>query len=371
MRKRFAFLYLDKTYSVYHSIGIAIELSLLENTEVIAFTNKRSSKLVKEILSKKKNNVTIRNVKPYWYFQVPVYVEIKIQMRNFYFRRYKEELGEFDVVISGIYNDLKLKRIVNKDIKIIYTGHGVSNAEYSFNDAIKGFDYVLLSGKWEFEKRRMSNQVNSMNCSVVGYPKIDVVRQTNIKLFDNSNKVIVYNPHWDRKLSSYFKYGQLVLNFFKNNPNYNLIFAPHSILIERHYKIIFDLKKYKNCTNIIIDFGSEKSNNMTYTQNSDIYLGDFSSQALEFGLQRRRPCIFINSSNVNNKDAPISWGMGEVYNNISTENLPLIIKEADKSFTEKYKEAQDEIINRLFTIPKNETSSSVAAKSIHKYANNR
>jgi hypothetical protein len=37
MKKKVAFLYLDKTYSVYHNIGIAIELSLMEDTEVVAF----------------------------------------------------------------------------------------------------------------------------------------------------------------------------------------------------------------------------------------------------------------------------------------------------------------------------------------------
>jgi len=371
MKKRFAFLYLDKTYGVYHSISIALELSLLDNTEVIVFTNKRSSKLVKQILLKKKNTVKIRIVKPYWHFEVPVYVEIKIQMRRLYFMRYKKELSEVDVIISGIYNDLELKQYLDKDVKIIYTGHGVSNAIYSFNDAIKGFDYVLLPGKWEFEKRIKNKQVIATNCSVVGYPKLDVVSHTSNKLFNNDNKVIIYNPHWNKRLSSYYKFGQVILNYFKNNPEYNLIFAPHSLLKERNYKMMFDLKKFKNCPNILIDYGSENSNNMIYTKVSDIYLGDFSSQALEFGLQKLRPCVFINALNFEDRDAPISWGMGEVYNSVTVKNLSLIFEKADRLFNEKYREEQGLIINRLFTIPAKETSSAAAAQSVFKYINNQ
>jgi len=371
MKKRFAFLYLDKTFSVYHSIGIAIELSLLDNTDVVIFANRRSLKLVKELLSKQKNSVSVRYVKPYWYFQVPVYVEIKIQMRNFYYRRYRKQFSEFDAIISGIYNDLELRKYIDEDVKIVYTGHGVSNTLYSFDDAIKGYDYVLLPGKWEFEKRKKNKQLNADNSSVIGYPKLDVVSKASNKLFDNNNKVVIYNPHWNKKFSSYYKYGEVILNYFKNNPDYNLIFAPHSLLKERHYKMMLDLNRFRNCPNIIIDYGSENSNNMMYTQVSDIYLGDFSSQALEFGLQKLRPCVFINALNCEDKDAPISWGMGEVYNSVSTKNLSLILEKADRLFNEKYKEEQGSVIEKLFSIPANGTSSAAAAHAVFKYINDQ
>jgi CDP-glycerol glycerophosphotransferase (TagB/SpsB family) len=371
MKKRIAFLYLDKTFSVYHSIGTAIELSLLENTEVVAFTNRRCLKLLKEILSEKKNNVKIRFVKPYWYFQVPVYVEIKIQMRNFYFRRYKQELAGFDIIFSVIYNDLSLKEIIGKKPKVVFYDHGPANREISFSNLIKGYDYVLLHSKWELEVRKKINGLSSDKCSVIGYPKIDIINRGSKKmLFNNDNKVVLYNPHWDKNFSSYSKHGKEILNYFKNNPNQNLIFAPHSLLKERHYKVFIDVLKYKKQQNIIIDLGSEEANNMTYTRLSDIYLGDFSSQALEFGLLKPRPCIFIDSNNVSKKSTPISWGMGKVYKGISADRLSAIIEDAGRLFETKYKVEQIRIIKQIFTIPKSESSSSVAAKSLLNYIKN-
>ncbi len=117
-----------------------------------------------------------------------------------------------------------------------------------------------------------------------------------------------------------------------------------------------------------MDLGSEKANNMTYTESADIYLADMSSQALEFSLLKRRPCIFINSQNISDEDVPISWGMGKVYDNISSKTLDSVLNDAESLFVEKYSKEQDKIINQTFTIPKNITSSTEAAKVIYNYA---
>jgi len=367
-KKKIAFLYLDKTYSVYHTVGIAIELSLLPNTEVVALCNQRSLPLLKSKLSESKNNVTIKLLRPYWYFQVPVYVEIKIQLRNILFKKYKSYLKSFDTIFSNIYSDLAFKKIVSDKSKMIFYDHGPANRAYSFDDAIKKYDYVLLHSWWEYEKRKELNQITKDSFAVIGYPKLDVISNNQLStFFQNKNKTILYNPHWDKNFSSFYKYGIEILRFFKNNTNLNLIFAPHSLIIERYPKILWEIKEFKNCSNILIDLSSEKANDMSYTRYSDIYMGEFSSQVLEFSLLKRRPCIFINATNIKQKDFPISWSMGKVYDNFSANQLDSIVEESETLFNNEYSNIQLSIMEQTFSIPKNETSSFVAAKSIYEF----
>jgi hypothetical protein len=105
---------------------------------------------------------------------------------------------------------------------------------------------------------------------------------------------------------------------------------------------------------------------MTYTVNSDIYLGDFSSQALEFALIQRRPCIFINDKKEDDEKA-IAWGMGKVFDSVNWGSLSRILNDAEIMFEKKYRKEQDKIINRLFTLPENSTSSKFAAHAIYNF----
>jgi hypothetical protein len=133
--------------------------------------------------------------------------------------------------------------------------------------------------------------------AAVGWPKFEVVRGLNpdkLRLFDNNNPVIVYNPHFDQKVSSWGPMGLGVLNFFAKNSNYNLIFASHVVLFKRFVRHKgFLPKKYRGFPNILIDTGSQASADMTYMLNSDIYLGDVSGQVYEFLLEPR-PCIHLS-----------------------------------------------------------------------------
>jgi hypothetical protein len=325
--------------------------------------------LVKDILAKTKNRVKVVHVKPYWYFELPVYAEIKVQMRNIYLYKYRKELSGFDAIVSTLYNDLFIKKIISEKIKLVYSGHGVSNSEYSFDNDIIGFDFVLISGEAEFYERIKRKQISKYNSAVIGYPKIDVIPETTNSIFQNNNKTFLYNPHWRKEYTSYYKYGIEILSFFKSHPEYNLIFAPHSLLKERYFNLNLEVRKFKNVDNILIDLGSENANNMTYTKDADIYIGDYSSQALEFVLLKQRPCIFIDPENNESSENALSWRMGKVYKNFSMDVLENAINEAEKLFREKYKAEQLNLISKLFTISKEKTSSEAAALAIYTFLN--
>lgn len=94
--------------------------------------------------------------------------------------------------------------------------------------------------------------------AVTGYPKFEVIcgwGRGRRRLFDNTNPVVVYNPHFCQPLASWAAMGHAVLDFFVANPDYNLIFAPHAVLFARrwrHYASL--LPRYKGVPNILIDY---------------------------------------------------------------------------------------------------------------------
>jgi len=106
--------------------------------------------------------------------------------------------------------------------------------------------------------------------------------------------------------------GNSVLDFFAENSMYNLILAPHLKLFqEKNVKKL--IKRYSNCSNIIIDVNSNALIDMTYTKFADVYIGDISSQGYEF-LYNPRPCVFLNP--FKNKMVKM-WELGDVVTDMS------------------------------------------------------
>jgi CDP-glycerol glycerophosphotransferase (TagB/SpsB family) len=115
--------------------------------------------------------------------------------------------------------------------------------------------------------------------------------------------------------------GLQVLDFFAENPGYNLIFAPHVVLFKRYVRHKGYLPgKYRQIPNILVDTGSSASSDMTYMLNSDIYLGDVSSQVYEFLLEPR-PCIHLNGHHVDWKNDPYYYHftLGQVVEDVEKQ----------------------------------------------------
>ena len=161
--------------------------------------------------------------------------------------------------------------------------------------------------------------------------------------------------------------GLDILEFFYNNPQYNLIFAPHIHTFKargnRNSSVID--KKYFNAKNIHIDLGSDKSVDMSYLKISDLYLGDISSQVYEF-IIIPRPCLFLNPKQVDYKNnyAFRFWNCGPVINNISHFDAEL--QKAISSFSD-YESIQKTITNENFYFEEGSTASERTAKAINNY----
>lgn len=367
--KKIAFLYIDKPYSTYHSITIAVELAKSPSFDIHILCTERNYKLVLEILSQFNcKNITVHLLRPYWYFTMPFFFEAKAQLKKTIFYKYKNLLQSYDSFVCTIYTDLFLKKILKKQkhTKYIFTNHGISNRAYSFDERVREFDLFFILGKQEQKMRKKMNHLTPFNHVTIGFLKYDaIVNIPNTNFFDNSKPTILYNPHWVKEFTSFHKFIDNILDFFVKNKSYNLILAPHARLIEKNPLYRFKLKRYKKHENILIDWESEASNNMSYTNYADIYMGDISSQAIEFVFVKERPCLFLDAHNLTNNRAnrPLSWDLGTVVSEIIS--LEDTIKLAIENHKNKYQQEQIDKKKEMF-YSSSQSPSFLATQAIRK-----
>lgn len=291
---------------------------------------------------------------------------------------YRDNIAFFrslDWLVVAEKTSLLLKtRLGLTELSMIHTRHGAGDRAIGFDRASAGFDHVLCSGPKIRRRLLQEAQLDPARVSIVGYPKFDLPQPpaTLPEGFDPRKPTVVYNPHPSPHLSSWFREGRAVLDFFLHHPGYQLIFAPHVMLFQRHLVLTIDKlrlsrpgridPKYHAAPNIHIDLGSRASTDMTYTAMADIYLGDVSSQVYEF-LRRPRPCIFLNAQAVRwQADANyLHWQAGEVIDSASA--LPEALARAEAEHAARYRKVQDALFQDSFDLTA-EPSSQRAARVI-------
>ena len=259
-----------------------------------------------------------------WYYQLvdPVVSRQSFMRKKMILKHNLDFFRSLDVLVAPERHCMKLRtRYGLKDLIMIHCRHGAGDREGGFDDRSGAFDLTLLPGQKYVDRLTELGLLKEGRYAVAGWPKFEVVeglKKKKISLFNNNNPVIVYNPHFDQRVSSWGLWGIEVLDFFSRHPEWNLIFAPHVVLFKRskRHRAYMPRHFYK-FPNIHIDLGSLASTDMTYMLAADIYLGDVSSQVYEF-LYRPRPCIFLNAHHVEWKGNPFyyHWNLGQVVNSV-------------------------------------------------------
>ena len=147
-----------------------------------------------------------------------------------------------------------------------------------FNRASAAFDLVLVSGPKIRDRLVAETGLEKERLALVGYPKFDLIQPRALpdKLRHNGRPTVLYNPHVSPHLSSWYRFGGSILDYFLAHPDYNLIFAPHVMLFERRVAISIDrmrlafpgriARRYSGAPNIHVDLGSFASTDMSYTE---------------------------------------------------------------------------------------------------------
>ena len=267
---------------------------------------------------------------------------------------------QFDALVVSEKSSLILKtRYGLKDVKFIHTRHGAGDRAIGFNTESAQFDLILVSGEKIRDRLICDAGVPPEKIRITGYAKFDIIVPEQKPLFPASDRrTILYNPHPSPHLSSWFKFGEEVLEQFYQSGRYNLIFAPHVMLFTRPWTVTIDKlsiaaakrpnARYNDAPHMLMDLGSPACTDMTYTNAADLYLGDVSSQVYEF-LHRPRPCLFLDAHDTQWQGNPNyrHWTTGPVKTDAKD-----IIGAVDAAFASRdsYSNAQRAVLEDSFSV---------------------
>ena len=114
-------------------------------------------------------------------------------------------------------------------------------------------------------------------------------------LFRDDRPILVYAPHWQPHRSSWWKWGREIVALLAAQDRYNVILAPHQRLPEGDGEArAFLLAAAANHSNLHVDLDSFSTVDGSYLAAADLYLGDTSSQVVEF-MATPRPCVFLDA----------------------------------------------------------------------------
>lgn len=281
----------------------------------------------------------------------------------------RDYFSRFQAIVVPERMSLYLRRMGIRKPRMIWTRHGAGDRAIGFAKDVKEFDFAFLSGR-KVEERLLSQGAISPGRYYRGsYAKFDIVRRmarSKPALFENDKPIVLYNPHFSSRLSSWPQMGEQILQHFAHQDRYNFVFAPHYRLFDKHRVEGEALAaRFAHYPHIIIDPGSPRSIDMTYTMAADLYIGDVSSQVAEY-LIRPRPCLFLNAHHVDwhtDKNYRF-WKLGEVLEN--SDDLAAAVAH---SFTnhDSFVEAQREYVLETFEFPDDGPTAPAAADAIVNY----
>lgn len=228
-----------------------------------------------------------------------------------------KRLRDAAVILCAERTSTMLKRLPGGCPPILHIPHGAGDRAVGFEPRFRLFDHVMLAGRKDRDRLVEAGFLRAEDCTVTGPVKLATVldnAQARPPLFDNGRPTILYNPHFSKKLSSIEAFGRKLIAAVAADGRYNLVVAPHVRLAKRWSAA--QRRAWEALAipgQVIVDLGSARCNDMTYTLGADLYVGDVSSQVYEF-VVRPRPCLFVDAKGVDWQDSAnyAMWHFGEV-----------------------------------------------------------
>lgn len=227
-----------------------------------------------------------------------------------------------------------LKRMPGIRSRLVLIKHGAGDREGSYNQKHALFDLILVNGDKHRQELLARRLVQPEQVVVTGNAKIELTRPLS-PIFADGKPLALYSPHFDPKLSSWFEYGGAFVKEMERIPDWNFVVAPH-------VKMIGGPDVRSAAPNVLMDRGSARSIDMSYTQAADVYIGDVSSQVYEF-IMRPRPCIFVNFDHRDwhGDETYAHWCLGQVIDRV--DQLAPALERA-KVLQPQFEEAQRKMV---------------------------
>ena len=206
--------------------------------------------------------------------------------------------------------------------RFVKTSHGVGSMSARDDKRRMAASYTLVPSEQEratYLDRGMAPDA----IEATGYVKAAFRQRTPARaLFTDQpadgRPVLLYTPHWQPHRSSWPAWGAQVVDHLARQRDWNVILAPHQRLIERAPGVRDVLARVAHLPHVHVDLDSFATVDGSYTAAADLYLGDTSSQLIEF-LIRPRPAVFLNAHARDWVDDPAyaMWRAGEVVDDLS------------------------------------------------------
>ncbi|KAA5604700.1 hypothetical protein F1188_14910 [Roseospira marina] len=219
-------------------------------------------------------------------------------------------------VVTAERTSARLRSMGLRSTLMIQFRHGAGDRAPRSERRLAAFDLVVVPGPKDLQRALAQGYVPAEKLRTCGYVKLDFFTDPARRIprvFDNERPTVLYNPHFDPEISSWPVAAE-VIDRFRHQSRYNLIFAPHIRVSENMGAAERDRwQSLAEPGKILIDLDSPRLVDMTYTLASDVYLGDMSSQLYEF-LIRPRPAAFINAHHAawRHNARFAGWALGEV-----------------------------------------------------------
>ena len=301
---RIYFCYNQSIHHIYHSLFVAIELSNIQDTYevVVLSTSREASDIIQGELKTIPNRI---NFQPVYH---PGYSRKDFYLGWFAFFCRLRMQRPAAVIVTDYYDNI-FRQLGIKTFWV-YLPHGLLNREFGSDPHIRDYDLAIVPGARDMQG--FTKRLGPLPKAVIaGYSKLDYLHYHQLQppaLFREKKPVILYNPHFEPLLSSFFDQGKQLMEALAATGKYNLIFMPHPDLARKHYREVQALKGLPNT--VVID---RPRINLDYLAAADVYITDVSSSVFEW-LYFDKPALFFNTKNIDWHNNPFygSWVLGQV-----------------------------------------------------------
>ena len=198
------------------------------------------------------------------------------------------------VVVCAEQASLWLPRMLPSRTRYIFTVHGAGPLNYNRDGRLRFASHLLVPSDLHTADH-LAHGIAADRIVETGYAKASFrpsIRRQDI--FADDRPVLLYAPHWQRYRSSWWAWGREIIDMLVAQQRYNVVLAPHQRLFERDADARALLAAAGQAPHVHVDSGSFAMVDGSYTAMAGLYLGDTSSQILEY-LARPRPCVLIET----------------------------------------------------------------------------
>lgn len=313
-----AFLYIAEAYQCYHGAAVALELAGRPGVQVASYYNDPDAPahLERIRLAYGAPPMPTHRLRRSLPTRLVQWVRFLGMAKTLVLWDNRAELDRYDAIFVVEDTAALARRVGIRRPKLIYSPHGTGDRARGFDRSVAVFDFVLLAGSKTADRMLREGLVRSDNHAVTGSVKLETaerLRATLPPLFGDDRPIVLYNPHKAPSFSSWPRFIEPMIEQFRNQDRFNLLVAPHVKLFRRRSQHLRDRWNRRSSGSVLIDTGSDRSVDMSYTAAAAIYVGDVSSQVYEF-LSVPRPCVFINAHRLSWRDDPsfAHWHLGDV-----------------------------------------------------------